>query len=144
MVTIMAKKKVPALHLKNKSLYFRLRVPLPLVEAMGKNEISAPLGRVSQPQAAIKARELFAHYAALFLTPSEPVRILICCRQAWRCSFSRSKRCFDAREPRTSFSLALKNVARSASYYAVFTMLASLRCTAVQPAQTCARTLLGK
>jgi integrase len=67
MVTIMAK-RVPGLVQKNNSYYFRLRVPVNLIAAIGKKEVTEPLGRLSQPQASIKAREWSAHYSALFLT----------------------------------------------------------------------------
>lgn len=65
MVLNMAK-KVSGLSHKNNSFYFRLRVPAPLFAAIGKKEISEALGHLSHPQAAIKARELSAHYTALF------------------------------------------------------------------------------
>ena len=60
--------KVPYLIQKGHSYYFRIRVPKPLVEAYGRLEVTQALGRVSQPQAAIKARELAAHYTAQFQT----------------------------------------------------------------------------
>ena len=49
--------KVPYLSQKGRSYYFRIRVPEPLVEAYGRREVTQALGRVSQPQAAIKARD---------------------------------------------------------------------------------------
>lgn len=61
-------KKVPHLVQKGHSYYFRIRVPKPLIEAFGRAEVTEPLGRLSQPQAAIKARELSAHYTGLFQT----------------------------------------------------------------------------
>ena len=39
-----------------------------LKAAYGRAEVVEPLGRVSQPQGAIKARELAAHYTAQFQT----------------------------------------------------------------------------
>jgi len=68
MANIIMAKKVQGLVHKNNSYYFRLRVPVNLIAAIGKKEITEPLGRLSHPQAAIKARELSAHYSALFLT----------------------------------------------------------------------------
>lgn len=59
-------KKVPYLVRKGHSYYFRIRVPAALIEAFGRAEITQSLGRLSQPQAAIKARELGAHYTGLF------------------------------------------------------------------------------
>lgn len=61
-------KKIPHLVQKGNSYYFRIRVPKPLVEAVGRTEITQALGRLSHPQAAIKAKELAAHYTGLFQT----------------------------------------------------------------------------
>ena len=61
-------KKVPNLTQKGHSYYFRIRVPKHVLEAYGRREVTQALGRVSQPQAAIKARELAAHYTAQFQT----------------------------------------------------------------------------
>ena len=61
-------KKVPYLVQKGHSYYFRIRVPAALKDAYGRAEVVEPLGRVSQPQGAIKARELAAHYTAQFQT----------------------------------------------------------------------------
>ncbi len=61
-------KKVPYLVQKGHSYYFRIRVPAALKAAYGRAEVVEPLGRVSQPQGAIKARELAAHYTAQFQT----------------------------------------------------------------------------
>jgi len=45
-------KRVPHLVQKGHSYYYRLRVPLALQAAYGKAEVTEPLGRLSQPQAA--------------------------------------------------------------------------------------------
>jgi len=62
-------KKVPNLVHKGHCYYFRLRVPKPLFGAFDKTEISEALGHLSQPQAAIKARELSADLAPVYRTP---------------------------------------------------------------------------
>ena len=61
-------KKFPHLVPKGLSYYFRIRVPKALEATYGRIEVTQPLGRLSQPQAAIKAWELAAHYAAQFQT----------------------------------------------------------------------------
>ena len=57
MANIIMAKRVPGLVQKNNSYFFRLRVPANLIASIGKKEITVPLGRLSHPQAAIKARE---------------------------------------------------------------------------------------
>ena len=60
-------KKVPHLIVKGSRFYFRMRVPLPLVESTGKTEITEALGDLTKPQAEVRARELASQYAAHFL-----------------------------------------------------------------------------
>lgn len=61
-------KKIAGLTFKGRSFYSRISIPAALRGIYGKTEISTPLGRVSHPQAAVKHRELEAHYAAQFQT----------------------------------------------------------------------------
>jgi hypothetical protein len=61
-------KKVPHLVRKGNRFYFRIRVPQQLVPALGRTEVTQPLGNISQAQAAIQAKELGHRYAKDFET----------------------------------------------------------------------------
>jgi integrase len=61
-----AMNRVPGLRAKGHSYFFRLRIPGPLQATYGRSEVSEALGRLSYPQATVKALELSAHYVARF------------------------------------------------------------------------------
>lgn len=60
-------KRIPHLSTKDGRHYFRMRVPLDLVQHVGKAEVSQALGDVNKAQAEVAVRELSSQWSAHFL-----------------------------------------------------------------------------
>ena len=65
-------KQIAHLSTKDGRHYLRIRVPLDLVQHVGKPEVSQALGDVTKAQAKVAARELSSQWSAHFLDEWSP------------------------------------------------------------------------